>query len=145
MSSENFKKLEKSWNISHRIMLSLPRTAHRYLLEPLTKKEHIIKSLKKRFIVFLSKLKSSKKKLLGNVLNTIEQDCGSTTGKNIRNMMLQEIRYDLKSAPYVKLPDVDTWRVNIIQEIIDIMSGTLRVDNFHKKHLQEICDIVSSN
>ena len=112
MSSENFKKLEKSWNISHRIMLSLPRTAHRYLMEEVTKKEHIIKSLKKRFIVFLSKLKSSKKKVLGNVLKTIEQDCGSTTRKNIRNMILQEIRYDLKSAPYFKLSDVDTWRIN---------------------------------
>ena len=46
MSSRNFTMLEKTWNVSQRIMLSIPRASHRYLIEPLSKRPHIIKSLK---------------------------------------------------------------------------------------------------
>ena len=36
MFSRNFEKLEKTWNVSIRTMLSLPRNTHRYFLEPLS-------------------------------------------------------------------------------------------------------------
>ena len=47
--SKDCKTLENTWNISCRKMLSLPRTTHRYLIEPLTSTDHIIKAIKKRF------------------------------------------------------------------------------------------------
>ena len=43
----NFEKLEKSWNVSQRVMLSLPKTTHRYFIEPLSETPHIIKSIQK--------------------------------------------------------------------------------------------------
>ena len=150
MSSRDFVKLEKSWNVSQRIMLSLPRNAHRYLIEPLSRKQHIIKSLKKRFISFISKLRSSRKRVLGNVLRTIEFDCRSTTGLNIRNMRLQcqnfgTDEFDFDSTPYFIISEDNKWRLDIIQEIIEIKSGALKVVDFSYKDLDYICEIVSSS
>ena len=45
--SPAFQKLEKTWNTSHRLMLSLPLRAHRYLIEPLTGRPQ-----KKGFLTF---------------------------------------------------------------------------------------------
>ena len=42
----DFEKLEKSWNVSQRIMLDLPRKTHRYFIEPLSDTKHIIKAIK---------------------------------------------------------------------------------------------------
>ena len=83
MSSRNFEMLEKTWNVSQRIMLSIPRTSHRYLIEPLSKRPHIVKSLRQRFINFISKIKNSEKKVLRNTLELVKEDCRSTTGLNI--------------------------------------------------------------
>ena len=77
--SKDFEKLEKSWNVSQRIMLNLPRTTHRYFIEPLSKTLHITKSLKKRYINFISKVRTSRKDVLRRVLREIENDCRSTT------------------------------------------------------------------
>jgi len=34
---ESFERLGKTWNVSVRVMFDLPRTAHRYLIEPISK------------------------------------------------------------------------------------------------------------
>lgn len=52
----DFEKLEKSWNVSLRIMLHLPKETHRFFIEPLSKTRHIVKSIKSRFTSFLSKI-----------------------------------------------------------------------------------------
>ena len=64
MFSKTFKKLEKTWNVSVRIMLSLPRKTHRYLIEPLSGKSHIVKSLWKRFLNFVNSIMNGEKKVL---------------------------------------------------------------------------------
>ena len=51
--------LEKSWNVSHRIMFALPRETHKYLLEPISKPKHIEISLMKRYIRFSELLATS--------------------------------------------------------------------------------------
>ena len=48
--SQAFQKLEKTWNTSHRLMLSLPLRTHRYLIGPFIGRPHIINSLWKRFL-----------------------------------------------------------------------------------------------
>ena len=48
--------MAKSWNVSQRIMLGIPRNSHGYFIEPLSDTEHIMVSLFKRYI-----------KLIGNI------------------------------------------------------------------------------
>ena len=56
MFSKNFERLEKTWNVSVRKMLSLPRNAHRYFLEPLAETPHITKCLWNRFVRFVTSI-----------------------------------------------------------------------------------------
>ena len=51
--STEANRLEKTWNISQRIMLDIPRNTHRFFIEPLTETQHIKFSLLKRFVTFV--------------------------------------------------------------------------------------------
>ena len=81
-------KLEKSWNVSQRLIFSLPRETHKYLIEPVSETKHMKQSLMKRFGRFSNMISGSKKNALRNVYNNVSQDCQSTTGYNLRRIML---------------------------------------------------------
>ena len=86
--SDEAIKLETSWNISLRILLGIPRNTHRYFIELLSGTPHIMLSLFKRFLNFISSIKNSPKGILNNMLDLIKYDCQSTTGRNLRKLLL---------------------------------------------------------
>ena len=53
--SQEAVRFGKTWNISQRIILRIPRVSHRYFIEPLTETRHIRFSLHKRFTNFVQK------------------------------------------------------------------------------------------
>ena len=55
------ERLEKTLNVSQRLMLSWHRKTHCFFIEPLSKSKHIMLSLSQRFIKFTQKLSQSKK------------------------------------------------------------------------------------
>ena len=140
--SRDFEKLEKSWNVSQRIMLSLPRKTHRYFLEPLSDTHHIVKSIKKRFLGFLNKIRSSKKEVLRCVLRKIERDCRSTTGRNIRSLKLQneETTQKLFETPYVTVPEDELWRLEVISELIEVKTGKMNISTMSKDEINDIIE-----
>ena len=80
-------RVEKSWNVSHRIMLGIPRNSHRYFSEPLSDTEHITFSLFKRYIKFADSIETSSKSVLKRMLRIVRRDCCPGTGKNLRKLM----------------------------------------------------------
>ena len=62
--SSSFERLEKTWNTSHRLMLSLPRETHKYMIEPLSKRQRMIFSLRKRLLKFVACVAQSEKSLI---------------------------------------------------------------------------------
>ena len=150
MFSSHFGKLEKTWNVSHRIMLSLPRRTHKYFIEPITDKPHIIKSLRRRFLRFVKNISQSRKSVLRNVLNLIQYDCRSVTGKNLRNLRLiskndDVLNMDLDSEPYQILNNADQWRIPLVHEIIELKSGNLYLINFIDDEQDTITESVCCN
>ena len=69
--SDSFGRLEQTWNISQRLLLSLPRETHKFLIGPLSKRQHIIFSLRKRFLKFVKCVAQSQKCVLRKVLNSV--------------------------------------------------------------------------
>ena len=133
------QKLEKSWNVSVRTMLSLPRETHKYLIEPLSETKHIKISLMKRYLRFCNMLSESKKNALKNLYYDIKQDCRSTTGYNLRKIMLMNDEWNGDFAQiYYPLPDLESWRVPLIQELLDIKFGKANVSNFANDELDAI-------
>ena len=148
--TKNYRKLERSWNVSQRIMLNLPRTTHRYFLEPLTKTMHVTKSVKKRFINFINKIREGKKKVLRNVLQEIEKDCRSTTGRNIRKILLDHNALELSDIdvnkhPYKEVKDSNIWKIGMMDEILAIKSGSHQLDGFAKKEVDVICEFLCND
>ena len=62
--SKEFVSIESSYNRSVKCMLKLPYGTHRSLIEPLTSKPHLKKTLIKRFLTFMKTIGKSKKPIL---------------------------------------------------------------------------------
>ena len=144
--SKPFERLEKTWNVSIRIMLSLPRKTHRYLIEPLSRKPHIVKSLWRRYLRFVDKINKGEKKVLRRVMDLIKNDTRSVTGRNLRHLRLMsanfdETELDVYSKPYKEIPVEDKWRPTFIEELMDA-KRTGQHDSSTIEDLEEICNYV---
>ena len=130
-------------------MLNIPRASHRFFLEPLSGTMHIIKSLKKRYINFIERLRKSKKEVLRSVLRKIENDCRSTTGRNIRKLLLESDVYQLSdvnvnSRAYNETPKGDEWKIDMVEEILNVKTGYMQVPDFTLEELNGICEVLCS-
>ena len=96
--------LEKTYNRSVRMMLNIPLQTHKYLIEPLSQQPHLRFLMYKRFINFRMKILKSSKKILKHVLQICENNCGSVTGSNLRNLMLL---CDKDSISKIDCSDID--------------------------------------
>ena len=129
-SCESFQKFESSYNRSVKIMYNLPYETHRNLIEPLSNlgfKKHVMK----KYLGFTSRLETSSKPVLRQLLDTVKSDVRTTTGHNLRSMMLlsglsniNELKTSLiDSSDYNTLGENDEWRIGVISDIVDIRNG----------------------
>ena len=134
-----------TWNTSIRKMFRLDRRSHRYLIEPVSKIQHIKLSLIKRFTNFAEKLSCSAKRTTRNVYNTIKHDCRSTTGLNLRKVMLYcgKPRICIATAKevgenrYQPIPNTEEWRVSLIEELLDIRENIADAIDWTKDELND--------
>ena len=146
------ERVEKTWNVSQRIFLKLPRNSHRFFIEPLSGTRHIRFAMLKRFVNFIQMMASSSKRVLRFLLMQVKHDCRSTTGRNLRKIMLllnktnkdTITKDDLNNQVYVNVPSNDEWKVNIAKEIVDIKNKRLDVDGFSYKELNEMLEIITT-
>ena len=142
-------KLEGTWNKSIKLMMDLPLATHRNLIEPLSGYSHIRKFLVKRFLAFLLQIEKSPKRIPRQLLHSIRLDVRSTTGRNLRRIMLATNRdsvevispSDAHLINYHQLKEDEHWKVAIIKEVTDIKFGKLDVEKFS---IEEIDEMISS-
>ena len=137
--------LENSYSTAIRLMLGLPREAHRYFLEPLSGRDHVKTDLIKRFLSFIQRIKKTKKTTLKYVLSVVALDVRSVTGRNlakIRSRCNLETFDDIcpksSKVPFRKIPEGQEWRKNIAKEIIQTMNENLEVPGFDKDELNTL-------
>ena len=119
-------RLDKTWNVSQRILLGLPRQAHRYFIEPLSGGRHIKFLLYERFIKFVKSLESSTKRVLRKTIHTLKRECRSTTGRNMRNLMrltgntsVDDLEIGCtRGLVYNEIPDGEEWKLNFAKDLI---------------------------
>ena len=135
--------IEESWNISFRMMF----------VQPVSEKAHIQKILLKRFLGFLSQVQKSPKQLPRVLLNLVKHDARSTTGSNLRNIMLltgkntiEEVKEtDLDDMVYVPAKTEDVWKINFIKELINIREGSIHVENFEDDELNDVLEYLCTS
>ena len=135
-----------------RIMHGLDRKTHKYLIEPVSETKHIMFVIQKNFMNFTKRIAASKKLAIRVLFETVKYDCQSTTGRNLRRLMVQ---YELDTIhelgaeatngkQYATLPEGESWRVDIVKEIVEINQGLLIVTNFTRNELRDILDFAAT-
>ena len=138
--------MENTLHTSFRLMYELPVNTHRYFVEAVSEETHVRTLLCKRFLGFIEQINKSQKSLPKQLLESIRLDTRSTTGKNIRKILLkvnknclsQVNKHDPILGSYCDVNDGDTWKVDMVREITDLRFGSLEVENFSFEQLEEI-------
>ena len=151
--SKEATMVENTWNVSFRLMYNLPRSTHRYFVEPISGIPHIKKTLVKNFLSFIDQIKKSNKTVSKVLLETLKYDTNCTTGSNLRNIMklvnkrnIDELNTtDYTEIEYHKIPADEEWRIGVVRDIIDIRNGEASLEGFSLKDLENMLDFIGTN
>ena len=136
--------LYNTWSVSVRKMFKLDRKTHRYLIEPISGMEHLKCAIHKRFISFTEKLSSSPKTVVKDLYRKFGNDCRSTTGSNLRRVMLHYNTIPFSPTPnevsrkgFEATPEGEEWRSNVIHELIDVRDGAMKMSGWTLQEIEE--------
>ena len=84
------------------------------------------------------------------LLEHIKTDVRSTTGRNLRKILLQTDkasvdnlgRGDLDSVEYYLTSTDDKWKEELLNELVDVRSNLLEVDGFDSEELDAILEYI---
>ena len=105
-------------------MYDLPLQTHKHLIEPISETRHLKFVLIDRFVGFLQQIEKSQKHIPKQLLSFIKHDVQSTTGSNLRNILLltnkdtiEEItKDDMQKLKYAPIEEKDKWKVNYVKK-----------------------------
>ena len=98
--------LEKSWYVSVRQMFGLPVKTHKFFIEPLSQSPHIKIVLLIRFFTFIEKVRKG----------GIKYDCQTTTGNNMRELMLLTKRIKIEFICKKDIFSIKYYPVAVVDE-----------------------------
>ena len=145
--------LEKTWNVSMRLMLDIPKETHRYLIEPLSETTHLKTFLIKRFLTFLEQIRNSNKSASKFLLESILLDARSTTGSNLRNILLRTDKADVRdliprdafAEKYNLIPVEEEWRLPFIRDIIEAKQDQMEILNIVDTDLDDMLHVLCTS
>ena len=87
------------------------------------------------------------------LIETAKRDMRSVTGRNYREIILllgktslEDVnRRDCENVEYFKISEADSWRVGIIEELINLKNETLDIDNFSDEELDYILNYICTS
>ena len=106
--------------------------------------------LLRRFLNFLEQVRTSAKV---NLLDIIERDTRSITGRNLRKIMLLLDRDNIRdinvnmldNLKYAPVPESEKWRTKIVHELLETRAEMLTIAGFDAKELDCILNHVCSS
>ena len=145
--------VEKTWNVSMRLMLDIPRETHRYLIDSLSNTKHIKIILIKRFLTFIDQIRKSSKSAIMSLLNSIHLDARSTTGSNLRNILLETDKASISDlspndafqVEYLPIKPEEKWRLPFIKDIIEAKNENMVIQNIEDGDLDDMLDVLCTS
>ena len=134
-------------------MFNLPLSTHRNLLEPVSGHAHLRKTLISRFLGFIEQIRKSRKMIPKLLLSQISHDVRSTSGKNLRNILLQTEKYDVdelvksdvRCISYHQLDEEDDWKARLLNELIDTREEKLNLDEFNENEIGDLITFICTS
>ena len=123
------------------------------MIEQISKTKHLKFVLIERFLSFLNQIVKSKKLIPKQLLSFIKNDVCSTTGSNLRNILLltdknniEEICIDdIRKMVFEEIDDREKWKIDFINEITDVKFNQLDVEHFSREELDEILNFLCTS
>ena len=149
--SAECEKLYSSWNVAIRMIFNLDRCTHRYLIEPLSQCLHPKVMIASRYVTFYQSLVNCNKlgvrflarlnesdyiTVLGSTLRQMRDDC-SLTGLGLGQLTAQLVK---KKLVYYTVPDGEQGRIPLLQELLKLRQGHLKIDNLNSEEISNIID-----
>ena len=139
-----------SYNTNVKLVFDLPLATHRHLIEPVTRRRHLRIILAARFMSFIEQIKKSAKLIPKMLLSQIQLDVRSTTGRNLRNILVQtdkrnvvQLRKeDCYNLQYHPSSADNKWKEEMLKELIDVKRNQVEVDGFDQEELDEIMEFI---
>ena len=100
-------KLESTWNRSVKIMYDLPYATHRSLIEPMSGSPQVRRILIQRFLNFVKQIQKSSKSITRMLLDMCKYSVRSTTGYNLRKIILEAGREDISQLEHFSINDIE--------------------------------------
>ena len=149
IDSPEYRKILSTFNKSVKIMYDLPWATHRYFLEPLIRTNHVSRTLVKKYLSFIASIRKSVKPNLRQLLQIIQNDTRSTTGCNLRTIMILANKNTIEDLEkgnidfeYHAVDPREAWRIEFAKELIDLKHGELEVEGITPNELNQILDYV---
>ena len=149
--SKEFEKMEATYNRSIKIMHELPFATHRYLIELISGSPHLRRTLVRRYLSFIDKVRNSKKMALRQLLEIAQGDVRMTTGANLRFIMLQAKKNrvaDLEAGnvdiEYYPVNEAEEWKIGLVKELIDVKHDDLAIEGMDEE-LEEIFEYICTS
>ena len=108
-------------------MFNLPRETQSWVVEELTGGKHFIQMIYSRFVKYLSVIKNNKKSILRTLYNISANDVRTTTGGNIRKILLHT-GMDPRVEPQSSFSNwrvytpSDSWSVPLLASLLQLRS-----------------------
>ena len=146
-----YEKLYSSWNVAIRMIFNLDRCTHRYLIEPLSQCLHPKAMIASRYVTFYQSLvncnklgvrflarlnESDYRTVLGRTLIQMLDDC-SLTRLGLDQLTAQHVK---KKLVYFPVPEGEKRRIPLLQELLKLRQGHLKMDNFNSTEISNMID-----
>ena len=154
INSEEHLKLNRSWNSAVKMIWDLPPPTHTRYLESLSPVPHLEAVLTGRYIGFIQNLMNSKNPLLRLTFSSSCNDLNSLTGQNLQYLLqkynkltyhaLVADKISIKKSRVYSLPDDESWKINLIEEISLIKKEHLEID-FDLENLDKVLEYICTS
>ena len=142
----NIDSIYTSWNIATRKILDLPYTTHVKLLSQILQKPHISHQIASKTLNLFYSMRESENRHVKFITDQAKDDNRSIVRKNL-NLICEQYKLDicdtLSSKQYPVVSHGSDWRVNVLNEIIEIKDNNLEID-FEFVDLNEILYILAT-
>ena len=133
-NSEEVLKFGRTWNTNLRILFNLPWDTHCWIMEELSDGIHLRQMIFSRFLKYIRSVAKNKRQSLRSLYNLIKDDVRSSTGANIRTILLETCRHvdprllDTHALQGWRVyPPRDEWTIPLLRNLIEVRNDNWEV------------------
>ena len=151
--SQQVDKIYKFWNITIRNIFSLPWKSHRYWIEIVSNCLHPKTFLTSRFVTFVRSLMSCRKSEVRFLASLCAEDHRTVVGKTLSRIASETSTLATLLTPtvvknslrYFDCPLEETWRISLLQELLESRRNKLKVENMRQEDMDDMINFLCTD